>query len=196
MLPKQCHMIKEWPTPPPPLPPLSPQNPSTFRKIQGHCASSAYIQSPSIQSGRRWERTDKSGRLRRTHRMERGGRISAILPVISLPHPLHTRCSSKRSPNWRATQSHHLATGATTLSSEMLLLPGIAKPILEHYLNSKHVMILLSTLTIYHNFWKLLDFCPSHFLPKKNTWRKQPKVKGIPFPAHLLLTSRFLMCGL
>lgn len=112
--------------PSPPHPPLV--------KRKGHCASSAYIQFPSIQSGDPWGRTDMSGCLWGAYRMGGGGRISATPPVISLLHLLHTHCASKRNPIWKATQSHRSANtkaAAPVTFSKMPLVRGIPKLIWE-----------------------------------------------------------------
>lgn len=175
----------------------SPTHPP-LEKTKGHCASSAHTQFPSIQSGDPWERTDKSGCLWRAYRMGGGGRISATPPVISLPRLLHTRCTSKRRPIWRATQSHLSAittTPAPVTFSEMHQLPGIRKLILGPYSNWKPAMKLVSTLKTYPGCWKLPDFWQSHLPMRKETSRRPAGITAFPFLIHHLLTSRFPRCG-
>lgn len=175
----------------------SPTHPP-LEKRKKHCASSAYTQFPSIQSGDPVERTGRSGCLWGAYRMGGGGRISATPIVISLPHLLHTRSTSKRRPIWRATQSH--LSAITTAPepptfSKMDLLHGIPKRVLGPSSKSKPTVRLVSTLKTYPGCWKLQDFCQSHLPMRKETSRKPAGTSA----SHLLslhpMTSKFLRCG-
>lgn len=169
--------------PSPPHPPLV--------KRKGHCASSAYTQFPSIQSGDPWERTGMSGCLWGAYRMGGGGRISATPPVISLLRLLHTHCASKRNPIWKATQSHPSAitkAAAPMTFSEMLPVPGIPKLIWEPCWSSKPEMKLVSTLKIYQGCWKLLDFWQSHLPVRKETSSRPAETKAFLCLIHRPLT--------
>lgn len=122
-----------------------------------------------------------------------GGRISATLPVISPPRLLHTRCTSKRRPIWRATQSH-LSAIATTPEpltfSETDLLPGIPKLTLGPFSSSKPAARPLSALKTYPSCWKPLDFCQSHLPMRRETCGRPAESRASLFLMPPPLTSR------
>lgn len=126
------------------------------------------------------------------------GRISATPPVISLPHLLHTRCTSKRKPIWKATQSHlsAITTAPDPLNfSKMDLISGIPKLSWGPSSNLKPTLKLVSALKTYLAYWKLLGFWQSHLPMRKEIYRRPAGTTASPFPSHHLLTSRFPRCG-